>query len=135
MDVPIDFFVRGTRNDTREALREYTVHRLSFAVRRFTHRVRHIMVRVVDENGPRRGVDSRCSVTADLVGGRQLFVEATGAWPFAAITAAAQRFSEALRRNARRDAVRRRGTAAASSRTVDRYRRLPDSRRIAGFSL
>ena len=41
------------------------------------HGLRHVTVRLVAENGPRRGVDSRCSITANLVDGRQLFVEAT----------------------------------------------------------
>lgn len=102
MDTQIDFLVRGGHSDTTDALRGYALRRLSFAVRRFKHRVRHVTVRLVDENGPRRGVDSRCSITADLAGGGQLFVEATAAWPFAAITLAAGRLSEALRRDADR---------------------------------
>jgi ribosome-associated translation inhibitor RaiA len=112
MKMPIEFVVRGERRDTAEALREYAHRRLSFAVRRFGHRVRHLMVRLVDENGPRRGVDSRCSITADLVDGSQLFVESTTAWPFAAITLAAGRLSEALRRDTDRHLPRRRGGGA-----------------------
>ena len=57
MQTKIEFLVRGVRSDTTEALREYALRRLSFALRRFTHRVRHLTVRLVDENGPRRGVD------------------------------------------------------------------------------
>jgi ribosome-associated translation inhibitor RaiA len=112
MEMQIEFFVRGIRSETTEALREYAVRRLSFAVRRFTHRVRHVEVRLVDENGPRRGVDARCAITADLVDGGQLFVEAIAAWPFAAITIAAGRLSEALRRQADRHAVHRAGRLA-----------------------
>lgn len=107
MEMPIEFVVRGERRDTAEALREYAQRRLSFAVRRFGHRVRHLMVRLVDENGPRRGVDSRCAITADLVDGTQLFVESTTTWPFAAITLAAGRLSEALRRDTDRHLPRR----------------------------
>ena len=120
MDMQVDFVVRGARGDTTEALREYAARRLSFAVRRFTHRVRHLTVRLVDENGPRRGVDARCSITADLVDGGQLFVEATAAWPFAAITLAAGRLSEALRREADRHAVHRDGTALTSRHKLER---------------
>jgi ribosome-associated translation inhibitor RaiA len=105
MDMQIEFVVRGPRSDATDALREYALRRLAFAVRRFQHRVRHVTVRLVDENGPRRGIDSRCAVTADLSDGRQLFVEATAAWPFAAITLAAGRLSEALRRDADRHAT------------------------------
>ena len=114
MDTHVEFFVRGARSDTTEALREYAARRLSFAVKRFTHRLRQLTVRLVDENGPRRGVDARCSITADLVEGGQLFVEATASQPFAAITLAAGRLSEALRREADRHAVHRAGSAGTS---------------------
>jgi ribosome-associated translation inhibitor RaiA len=107
MDIPIDVFIRAGRMDTAEALREYAVRRLSFALRPFSHRVRHVTVRLVDVNGPRRGVDSRCSIAADLGDGRRLFVDATSAWPFAAITQAASRLSEAARRDVGRHAARR----------------------------
>lgn len=107
MDTHIEFLVRGGHSDTSEVLRKYALRRLSFAVRRFSHRVRHLRIRLVDENGPRRGVDSRCSITAGLVDGGSLFVEATAAWPFAAITLAAGRLSEALRRDAGLHTARR----------------------------
>jgi ribosome-associated translation inhibitor RaiA len=112
MDVPIDILVHG-RSDTTEAFREYAIRRLSFALRRFTHRVRHVEVRAVDENGPRRGVDSRCSIATRLIDGGQIFVEATAAKPFSALTLAARRLSQALRREGRRRTVWR---AAAASR-------------------
>lgn len=106
-EMPIEFVARGARNDTTEALREYARRRLAFAVRRFRHRVRRLTVRLVDENGPRRGEDSRCSITADLVDGGRVFVESTTAWPFAAITLAAGRLSEVLRRDSGRHISRR----------------------------
>ena len=124
MDTRIEFLVRGGRSDTTEALREYAIRRLSFAVRRFTHRVRHVTVRLVDENGPRRGVDSRCAISADLADGGQLFVEATAAWPFAAITLAAGRLSEALRREADRHAMHRAGSAGTSRPKLEGHLRV-----------
>lgn len=124
MDIPIELLVRGGRSDTIEALREYALRRLSFAVRRFKHRVRHVTVRLVDENGPRHGVDSRCSITADLTDGRQLFVEAIATWPFAAITLAAGRLSEALRRDGDRHAVHRAGSAGTSRRKPEGHQRV-----------
>lgn len=119
MDMRIEFLVRGGRRDTTAALREYALHRLSFAVRRFRHRIRYVTVRLVDMNGPRRGVDSRCSIAADLVDGGQLFVQATAAWPFAAITLAAGRFSETLRRKSDRHSVQRGGSAGPSRQRLD----------------
>lgn len=79
-------------------LRDYAERRLAFAVRRFQQQIRNVRVRLVDLNGPKRGIDARCSVAAELTDGRQLFVEATTAWPFSSVTEAASRLSEALRR-------------------------------------
>jgi ribosome-associated translation inhibitor RaiA len=107
MDIPIDFFIRADSAEATETLREYAARRLGFALRRFRSDIRRITVRLIDLNGPRRGVDSRCSITADLMDGRQLFVDATAAWPFAAITRATGRLNEAIRRqHGRRSAHR-----------------------------
>lgn len=107
MDIPIDFLIRAGHVETTEALREHAARKLSFALRRFHEQVRHITVRIVDINGPRRGVDSRCSITADLIDGPRLFVDATAAWPFAAITQAASRLGETIRRVRKRNAMNR----------------------------
>jgi ribosome-associated translation inhibitor RaiA len=98
MDTGIDVVVRNGAASTAEALREYAHRRLAFALRRFHDRVQRTTVRLTDVNGPRRGVDSRCSVTVDLVRGGSLFVEATAASPFAAISVAAGRLRGVLRR-------------------------------------
>jgi putative sigma-54 modulation protein len=98
MDTSVEFLIRAGQVDTADALREYAERRLSFALRRFAHQLQHVTVRLVDVNGPRRGVDSRCSITANLVDGRRIFVAATAAWPFAAITQAAHRLNESIRR-------------------------------------
>jgi ribosome-associated translation inhibitor RaiA len=105
VDTRIELFVRDGHADVPEEVREYAHRRLAFALRRFGHRVRQVTVRLVDQNGPRRGVDTRCSLTADLADGRRVFVEARAAWPFAAITAAAARLGEALRRDGERHAI------------------------------
>ena len=120
MDTKIDLFVRGERAETTNELREYALRRLSFAVSRFRHRIRDLRVRLVDENGPRRGVDSRCSIEANLVDGGPLFVEATAAWPFAAVTLAAGRLREALRRNGSRQTAHRGGSAGAGGHKRER---------------
>ena len=106
MNTSIEFLIRSGRADTADALREYGERRLTFALRRFAHEVQHVMVRLVDVNGPRRGVDSRCSMTANLADGRRIFVEASAAWPFAAITQAAHRLHDSIRRERGRHSVR-----------------------------
>ena len=98
MDVPIDFVIRFARATDSDALRSYAERRLAFALRRFEDRVRRVLVRLGDTNGPRKGIDSRCSITLQLRAGRHIDVEAETAWPFASITLAAKRLNEALRR-------------------------------------
>jgi len=98
MEQPVEFVIHAGQPDTVGALREYAVRRLSFALRRFEPRIRHIKVRVQDLNGPKRGIDSRCSITVDFVDGRRIFVNATTAWPFASVTRAAGRLNEAVGR-------------------------------------
>jgi putative sigma-54 modulation protein len=114
VDIPIDFLIRTGRHDTVDALRDYAGHRLSFTLRRFTHRIGRVNLRLVDVNGPRRGVDSRCSIVAELTDGGQLFVDAVAAWPFTAITKAASRLSEAMRRKGERHSGHRVPSAPAS---------------------
>jgi hypothetical protein len=108
MPQAIEFFIPASRVDTAAALREYTGRRLSFALRRFEDRVRRITVRFIDLNGPRRGVDSRCSMALDLVGGRRIVVEATTPWPFASIGKAAARLNGAVRKEVGRASSGRR---------------------------
>lgn len=105
MDVPIDFVFRSASAADTDALRTYTVRRLAFALRRFESRARRILVRLGDTNGPRRGVDSRCSITLQLHDGRHIDVEAVTAWPFASITLAAKRLNEVLRRELEKTAL------------------------------
>ena len=91
---PIEFLIRVGQADTVDPLRDTRARRLSFALRRFERRIRRMTVRIADVNGPRRGVDSRCSMTVDLIDGRQIFVNAISAWPFASVRQASSRLSE-----------------------------------------
>ena len=76
MDVPIDFVIRSASATDPDTLRAYTERRLAFALRRFENRSRRAVVRLGDINGPRRGVDSRCSITLELRDGRTLMWKA-----------------------------------------------------------
>lgn len=98
MQHAVDVVIRAARAETAATLRAYIVRRLSFALRRFSHRVRRVTVRLNDLNGPKGGVDSRCSMIVDFVGGGRIVAEATTAWPFASVTRAAERLSETVRR-------------------------------------
>jgi ribosome hibernation promoting factor len=107
MAQPIEFLIRTGRPDTIGTLREYASHRLFLALRRFENRIRQVVVRISDLNGPRRGVDSKCSIAVDLVDGRRIFVNATTAWPFTSVKRAASRLNDALRREVDRTAWHR----------------------------
>jgi ribosome-associated translation inhibitor RaiA len=98
MDVPIELVIRSASAADPDALRTYAERRLAFALRRFENRARRVVVRLGDINGPRRGVDSRCTMTLQLRDGRHIEAEAVTAWPFASITLAAKRLNEVLRR-------------------------------------
>lgn len=104
MQQSIDFILRARTEDNAATLREYIARRLSFALRRFERQIRRVTVRLIDLNGPRRGVDSRCSMTVELVQGGSIVVEATTARPYTSITHAASRLKEALRRELARAA-------------------------------
>jgi ribosome-associated translation inhibitor RaiA len=111
--IPVEFTGDGHTSVLPATLEEYARHRLHFALRRFRDHVRKVSVRLIDENGPRRGVDSRCVVAAELEHGAPILVEATTAWPMASITAAARRLNEVLRRRVDREHGRRRRTWTA----------------------
>jgi putative sigma-54 modulation protein len=99
VQIPIDLVVRCESAADPSLLREFTLRRLAFALRRFGGVARHVTVRLEDINGPRRGVDSRCSITLQCRDGRKIDVKATSAWPFASVTQAAKRLSTVIRRD------------------------------------
>ncbi len=95
----IDVTFDGTRRMLSDDLREHAHKRLAFALRRFANRIRQIRLRFEDVNGPRRGIDARCLVVAQLTSGQRVVVEATTAWPSASVTQAVKRLAEVLRRS------------------------------------
>ncbi len=111
MDIPIDFVIHSAGITEPDSLRTYAERRLAFALDRFEDRARRVIVRIRDINGPRGGVDSRCSIILTLRDGRHIEAESVTAWPFASITLAAKRLNAMVRREVERTrvCVRRRG--------------------------
>jgi AraC-like DNA-binding protein len=66
MELPIDFSIRSAGTNDPETLRTYARWRLGFALRRFENKIRRVIVRLGDINGPKRGIDSHCSITLQL---------------------------------------------------------------------
>jgi hypothetical protein len=67
---------RGLR--LSEATRDYLERRSQFALGRFAAAIRALQISVLDENGPRGGVDKRCRVLMSLQRGEPLVVEGLG---------------------------------------------------------
>jgi hypothetical protein len=82
-------------------LHAYVSRRLRSALRPFADRVSRVTVRVVDVNGPKGGVDTRCSIAVNLHSGRRVFVRAISNWPHAAVSLAARRLTRILGRVAK----------------------------------
>jgi hypothetical protein len=98
MTETFEFVIRGIRGDSASAIRTYAARRLSVALRRFERRIASVRIRVTDLNGPKRGVDTSCAMTARLVGGRDVVVEARTPVPFASVSQAAAKLREAVSR-------------------------------------
>ena len=81
-----------------EAMREHVVRRLGFALGRFAHRIERVVVRLVDINGPKGGVDKRCRIVVQLTQARSVIVEAIDSDAYAAISQAAIRADETVAR-------------------------------------
>ena len=63
----IDIQARGFR--LTEGLRTQAVRRVRFALGSTSGRVRSVVMRLADQNGPRGGADKRCTIQANLTGG------------------------------------------------------------------
>lgn len=90
--------VRGDGLDVSPELGGHVERRLSFALSRFGGRVRAVSVGLADLNGPRGGIDKRCSMQARLAPRGTVRVEDTDSDLPAAIDRAATRLARAVTR-------------------------------------
>jgi ribosome-associated translation inhibitor RaiA len=112
----IDIKARGFR--LTEGLRTQAERRVRFALGSTSGRVRSVVIRLADENGPRGGVDKRCTIRATLAGGAPVIIEHQEADLYVAIDRAADRAARAVsRRLERTPAGRRDATWTASGRS------------------
>lgn len=82
--------------------------RIRFLLDRFQQRIRRIEVRLVDENGPKGGVDRRCVARARLDDGTQVVAEAKGSLVAIAIDRALRRIAQRIvKQQRRRQSMRR----------------------------
>ncbi len=89
--------IRGRHFRITAALQAHVTRRIRFALGRFDHGIRGIIVRIADVNGPRGGVDKRCHLHLD-VAGRTIAIEELDRDLYVAIDRAAERAGRAAER-------------------------------------
>ena len=102
-----------------EALRTQAERRVRFALGSTSGRVRSVVMRLVDENGPRGGVDKRCTIRAALPGVPPVVIEQQEADLYVAIDRAADRAGRAVARRLERASSGRRDVPSAAGTRPD----------------
>ena len=111
--------VRVSNVAMSEALEAHITRRVDFALRRFAPRVVRVVVRLVDLNGPKGGLDKRCRMAAELSPPLQgVIVEAIDADAYVAVSQAAARLAERVTRAL----TRQKGWSASTRAEVRRLR-------------
>lgn len=64
--------------ELRRGLRDHIASRLEAALSRCANRIRHVSVRLRDVNGPRGGIDKRCSIKVELENAGAVRIEEHG---------------------------------------------------------
>ncbi len=95
--MPIDIHLSQGVKDT-QLLRDHIDRRLRFALGRFGDKVKHVAVHLVDQNGPKGGVDIRCKIHVQLHPHGALFIEQDDVDPEQAVEVASIRLGQAIRR-------------------------------------
>ncbi|MEQ9459598.1 MAG: HPF/RaiA family ribosome-associated protein [Phycisphaeraceae bacterium] len=109
--------VHALNIDHSETLKNHVQSRISTALERFGKRVRKVIVRLSDLNGPRGGHDMYCQMQVDVMGCGLLIVEQTDTDVYHAVDQAADRIKRNVKRaiNKKRDASARRNARMASA--------------------
>jgi len=117
----IDIQARGFR--LTEGLRTQAERRVRFALGSTSGRVRSVVMRLADENGPRGGVDKRCTIRAHLTGAPPVVIEQQEADLYVAIDRAAGRVARTLSRQFERMRATRRTLTneAGAPPDIDRH--------------
>jgi putative sigma-54 modulation protein len=93
-----------------EALREYTLRRLRYAVSFASDRIRKVTVHLSDINGPRGGADKRCQLVVTMEKLPSVIIEDTRNDLYAAIDHATERAGRSVARHLERKQAHRAGS-------------------------
>ncbi len=88
--------IRARHIPLTETLRTHCERRVLFALDRLSDRVKEVVLRLEDTNGPRGGVDKACRVTLRLEHGKELTLEAKESTLVAAVDKALDRAEHAV---------------------------------------
>jgi len=113
----IDIKARGFR--LTEGLRTQAERRVRFALGATSGRVRSVDMRLADENGPRGGLDKRCTIRANLPGVPPVVIEQQEADLYVAIDRAADRAARAVSRRLEETSSGRRNATSAANGSLD----------------
>jgi hypothetical protein len=108
--------IRSLNGRVNESQHAHVERRLLYTLGRFGNRVRRVMLRLEDLNGPRGGLDKRCHIEARLAGRGVLVVDVRDVELEPAVSRAAERMARRVREElaARRDVRRRRRVPSAA---------------------
>lgn len=84
--------------DASQALREYIMERVDYALDRAQDSISFITVRITDMNGPKGGIDKRCQIHLKMSGMPTVVVTGVSASIIDAIDHAAQRATRVVER-------------------------------------
>jgi putative sigma-54 modulation protein len=113
----IDIQARGF--SLTEGLRTQAERRVRFALGSTGGRVRSVVMRLADENGPRGGLDKRCTIRANLAGAPPVIIEHQEADLYVAIDRAADRVGRAVSRRLGKTSAWRRDATSAAGGSLD----------------
>ena len=102
-----------------EGLRNLAERRLRFALGSTSARVRSIAMRLADENGPRGGMDKRCTILASFAGAPPVVIDQQESDLYVAIDRAADRAGRTVSRQLKKASSRRRDGTLAGSGSLD----------------
>ena len=115
--------IQGVGFPLTAPLLEHTERRLRFALTRTSERIKRVVVRVGDTNGPRGGEDKFCKIQVALEGAPSVVIEDAGADLYAVIDRAAERAGRnvAKRVDRRRENARPQPPAPPSGEAFDEF--------------
>ena len=103
------------------ALFDHSKRRLCFVLTRHSNRIRRVVVRLGDENGPRGGVDKFCRIQVHLRDAPMAVIEDVGSDLYAVIDRATDRVGRMVVKHLDRSRSARRGGGDATTSPPDAF--------------